>query len=144
MGPLDLWTNIMVVPYFWFTSTQTIGITPLVSTEGSNSYSGQGYPYIAVKLQPTLFRFFSPDAEYEFQRLNFSNLDPVDDSTWTTIENSYTVHTLGVRGSFRIPLFTKGRAEIGSGRKVTWTVPEDGKTVVDNKGIFKLTFSLEK
>lgn len=135
-----------VVPFFLFKSSQSIGIDPLVSTIGTNDFSGSGFPYIAVKLQPTFFSFLSPDIGYEFQRFNFESLSPNDTQDgWVSSESTYAVHTLTIRGSLRIPFFnSSGHAEIGYGRKLTWTVPEEGDTVSDNKGTFKLTFNIAK
>jgi len=141
----QLTAQATVVPFFLFGSSQSIGIDPLVSESGENDFSGSGFPYIALKFQPTFFKYLSPDIAYEFQRFNFESLAPNEALTgWDSTESTYSVHTVTIRGSIRIPLFKAGNAEIGYGRKLTWTVQENGDTVTDNKGTFKLTFNVAK
>lgn len=145
---MKLYIQGTIVPYFFFKAEQNMAVEPLVPTNGEHSYKGKGFPYLALKLQPTILDYFAPDFSYEYQRADFEALITKDlgggSFGWDIDNTLYELHTLSIRANVRLPLFDRGYAELGYGRKLSWTIPEGGEVYFANKGIFKLSFGIEK
>ncbi len=141
---LQLSLEARLVPYFWFKAAQEITIEPLVTTPGTNSYAGTGFPYVYLRVNPRLFTFLSPEIEYEFQRFTFEALQPAPSTSWNKETNAYDSHTLALRGNIYIPLGGDQYIELGYGQKLKWLLPEGKPALHSAQGIFKLAYRFHK
>jgi hypothetical protein len=139
----------ILVPLFAYEYSQAISIDPLVSTEGKNDFTSYGFPYFGIKLEPVFFGFLAPAIDYEYQHFKYTLIDIDPNSlastpAWKESEATYGVHSLILRGNIRIPLFDRGEASLGYGRKLVWTVPESGNASFSSKNTYTLAFDLHK
>ena len=120
-GFLRLYLDLMAVPVFFFNADQAVAIEPLIALGGSHAQTGMGWPYVAVRLVPTLFGLVAPVVQYEFRAFTLERLvGKADLSGWTTETAANSAHTLTVRLCLNLPLFERGSFRLGYGRVFEW------------------------
>jgi hypothetical protein len=151
-GFLDLTPRISLVPFFMFSSEQSLEIDPLLAAEGKGSikYSSNGIPYVAVSAEAKLFNLFGVDLAYEMSRQNARIINAPDSayggshSGWWGKEALLTSSTFRVIGNVLLTLSNGSFIKLGYGQRITTTLQEGESAISISKSIFNIAYELKK
>jgi len=143
--PLTAYLQAMAIPFFHFSSSQETLIDPLFGAAGTATDSGFGAPMLSAKADLALFNLLGLKAMVDYFRIQRTLVEASSDGTaWVETDYVYGTTTLTMVGSVRIPLFDRGSAEIGYGRRLQWLKPGTEAAIFSNRGTLSITFSIAK
>ena len=129
--------GLFASPLYRLSFDQTMSISPLVAETGTNTFAAWGAPLLENDLRIRVLDFLGLHGVYEYQRLNFRQLDLVSDGvvySFAALEKPYAIHRYTVFGEVLIPFDAGSRHSIVVGFGRTGSLTRDllsGESLVD-------------
>jgi hypothetical protein len=158
-GFVSIDPRIVVVPFFLFSETQSLEISPLLTAQGWDkdeiSYDSKGFPYVALSMDDISFpignllnvRGLSAGASvgWEMSRQSMQLITPVivdGNKTMTGVSADVTNTTLSYQGRIGYTFTNGSSINIGFGQRQTWNAQKDGPTASSTKPIYSIKYNL--
>jgi hypothetical protein len=137
------WFNLSfsggIVPVFFLSSSQNMGIEPLLPRSAEYAQNTGGSPYFYLGVDSVVFRYINLALLYDFAQLKYNVIDFDENLAWINPERTVVTQSFKIEASVLIPLGGAMRAQIGYGYTFDFTAIDTGSSVMGNRQYIILT-----